>query len=165
MRPGKGSPPGSHAAWLARDQSHIESSPRGYAPPPQGRAAAGEAPPLSPPAATAAFLAAIERIEGTIEEETARLVGHQPIDLQDFNARKSRSLLELVRLGRMLPPAVDDAVRRRLGGLRATLERNRDVLKRNLDAVREIGDLLLNALGEAESDGTYRAPRHQATRR
>lgn len=149
----------SNAPWLAQDQSHLETSPGAYASARKGRNAAGDAP-LSPSAAVTAFVAALDRIERTIDEETTRLLKHQPLDLQDFNARKSRSLLELVRLSRALPAIADEGVRQRLRRLQSRLHRNRDVLKLNLDAVREIGDLLLSALGEAESDGTYQVPHH-----
>jgi hypothetical protein len=117
---------------------------------------------LPPPAAVAGFLAALDRLEETVDLETTALENHQPADIGDLHNRKSRSLLELTRLGRTLPPGAEPALRGRLDALRRKLGRNQTVLKLNLDAVREIADLLLGALGEAESDGTYGMP---ATRR
>jgi hypothetical protein len=113
---------------------------------------------LPPTAAVAGFLAALDRLEETIETETTALEAHQAANMADFNSRKSRSLLELTRLARALPPGAQPTLRTRLDRLRAKLLRNQAVLKLNVEAVREIADLLLGALGEAESDGTYDMP-------
>jgi hypothetical protein len=111
-----------------------------------------------PPAAFAAFAGALDRLEEIIDQETSTLEAHKPTDLPDFNRRKSCSLLELMRITRALPAAGDVGLRARLQRLRKKLERNQSVLKLHLDAVREIGDLLVGALGEADSDGTYGMP-------
>lgn len=102
------------------------------------------------------LLAAIRRLEGIVEEETIALTTGQRIDFDDFSARKSRSMLEFVRLMR---------VRMHLGGevevteqiqqLREKLERNRSVLEMHYDAVREVAGIIVKAIKEAESDGTY----------
>lgn len=102
------------------------------------------------------LLAAIRRLEGIVEEETTALTTGQKIDFDDFSARKSRSMLEFVRLMR---------VRMHLGGevevteqiqqLREKLERNRSVLEMHYDAVREVAGIIVKAIKEAESDGTY----------
>lgn len=102
------------------------------------------------------LLAAIRRLEGIVEEETIALTTGQKIDFDDFSARKSRSMLEFVRLMR---------VRMHLGGevevteqiqqLREKLERNRSVLEMHYDAVREVAGIIVKAIKEAESDGTY----------
>lgn len=102
------------------------------------------------------LLAAIRRLEGIVEEETVALTTGQKIDFDDFSARKSRSMLEFVRLMR---------VRMHLGGevevteqiqqLREKLERNRSVLEMHYDAVREVAGIIVKAIKEAESDGTY----------
>src|ERR1700753_2352998 len=46
------------------------------------------------------LLAAIRRLENIVEEETVALATGQKIDFEDFSARKSRSMLEFVRLMR-----------------------------------------------------------------
>jgi hypothetical protein len=43
----------------------------------------------------------------------------------------------------------------RLAGLRAKLDANRAVLKLHLEAVREIANIMSDAIRDAESDGTY----------
>jgi hypothetical protein len=102
------------------------------------------------------LLAAIRRLEGIVEEETVALTTGMKVDFDDFSARKSRSMLEFVRLMR---------ARMHLGGeieiteetqrLREKLERNRSVLEMHYDAVREIATIIVKAVRDAESDGTY----------
>ncbi|MBN8995425.1 MAG: flagellar protein FlgN [Rhizobiales bacterium] len=93
-----------------------------------------------------------------MEEETEALRAHRHVDLDELNRRKSRSLLELTRLSRSLPSAPEARLKARLQALSVKLAENRDVLALHLGAVREISDLLVAALGEAESDGTYGMP-------
>ncbi|WP_027572771.1 hypothetical protein [Bradyrhizobium sp. WSM1743] len=102
------------------------------------------------------LLAAIRRLASIVEEETVALATGQKIDFDDFSARKSRSMLEFVRLMR---------ARMHLGGeveiteeiqrLREKLERNRSILEMHYDAVREVASIIVKAVKEAESDGTY----------
>lgn len=102
------------------------------------------------------LLSAIRRLETIVEEETAALTSGKKIDFDDFSARKSRSMLEFVRLMR---------ARMHLGGeveiteeiqrLREKLERNRSVLEMHYDAVREVAAIIVKAVKDAESDGTY----------
>ncbi|UWU70742.1 flagellar biosynthesis protein FlgN [Bradyrhizobium sp. NC92] len=102
------------------------------------------------------LLAAIRRLASIVEEETTALATGQKIDFDDFSARKSRSMLEFVRLMR---------ARMHLGGeveiteeiqrLREKLERNRSILEMHYDAVREVASIIVKAVKDAESDGTY----------
>ncbi|MDH2344675.1 MULTISPECIES: flagellar biosynthesis protein FlgN [unclassified Bradyrhizobium] len=102
------------------------------------------------------LLAAIRRLESIVEEETVALATGQKIDFDEFSARKSRSMLEFVRLMR---------ARMHLGGeveiteeiqrLREKLERNRSILEMHYDAVREVATIIVKAIKDAESDGTY----------
>lgn len=102
------------------------------------------------------LLAAIRRLENIVEEETIALATGQKIDFDDFSARKSRSMLEFVRLMR---------ARMHLGGeteiteeiqlLREKLERNRSLLEMHYDAVSEVATIIVRAIKEADSDGTY----------
>jgi hypothetical protein len=102
------------------------------------------------------LLAAIRRLENIVEEETIALSTNIKIDFDDFSARKSRGMLEFVRLMR---------ARSHLGGqaeiivavqrLRQKLERNRAILEMHYDAVREVAAVIVKAIKDAESDGTY----------
>ena len=95
------------------------------------------------------------RLEDIIDQESTAIETHQPADFLDINRRKSHSLLELTRLTRQLPAGGEPRLKDRLVNLRAKLDRNYSVVGLHLRAVREIADLMVDALSEAESDGTY----------
>ena len=102
------------------------------------------------------LLAAIRRLASIVEEETAALTTGQKIDFDDFSARKSRGMLEFVRLMRARmhlggEVEITEEIRR----LREKLERNRSILEMHYDAVREVAGIIVKAIKEAESDGTY----------
>jgi hypothetical protein len=102
------------------------------------------------------LLAAIRRLESVVEEETVALATRQKIDFDDFSARKSRSMLEFVRLMRArMHLGGDVEVTEEIQRLREKLERNRSILEMHYDAVREIASVIVKAIQEAESDGTY----------
>lgn len=102
------------------------------------------------------LLAAIRRLENVVEEETVALETGRKIDFDDFSARKSRSMLEFVRLMRAQIYLGGEAeVREGVQRLRQKLERNRKILEMHYDAVREVATIIVRAIREAESDGTY----------
>lgn len=102
------------------------------------------------------LLSAIRRLESIVEEETVALATRQKIDFDDFSARKSRSMLEFVRLMRArMHLGGDVEVTEEIQRLREKLERNRSILEMHYDAVREIASVIVKAIKEAESDGTY----------
>jgi hypothetical protein len=102
------------------------------------------------------LLAASRRLAGIVEEETLALETGKKIDFDDFSARKSRSMLEFVRLMRArMHLGSESEVTEEIGRLRATLERNRAILEMHYDAVREVAGIIVKAIRDAESDGTY----------
>ena len=102
------------------------------------------------------LLAAIRRLENVVEEETVALETGKKIDFDDFSARKSRSMLEFVRLMRARIYLGGEAeVTEEVQRLRQKLERNRKILEMHYDAVREVATIIVRAIREAESDGTY----------
>ena len=104
---------------------------------------------------TQGLLAAIRRLEGVIEEETTALQSGQKIDLGEFSTRKSHNMLEFVRLMRtQLHLGAETEVTAEIRKLRGKLERNRAVLEMHYDAVREVAEIIVRAIREAESDGT-----------
>ena len=104
----------------------------------------------------ASLIRTIERLEETLEQETAGLRSRAPIDLKDFNNRKSHGLLELTRVMRHLDRgSLAPAVAARLSALRISLEVNQRIVKMHLEAVREVTAIVADAIREAESDGTY----------
>lgn len=103
-----------------------------------------------------AIEAAVNRLGDMLDEETAALRNHTPIDLKASNDRKSLGLIELNRvlhLMESMPP--DPATMRILERLNAKLDANRHVLKLHLDAVRDVAAIISQTIREAESDGTY----------
>jgi len=102
------------------------------------------------------LLMAIRRLENIIEEETAALATGEKIDFDDFSARKSRSMLEFVRLMRArMHLGGETEITEEIQRLREKLERNRSILEMHYDAVREVATIIVRAIREAESDGTY----------
>ncbi len=104
----------------------------------------------------ASLIRTIERLEETLEQETAGLRSRAPVDLKDFNTRKTHGLLELTRVMRHLDRGgLTPPVAARLSVLRTSLEVNQRVVKMHLEAVREVSAIVADAIQEAESDGTY----------
>jgi hypothetical protein len=102
------------------------------------------------------LLAAIRRLETIVEEETVALATGKKIDFDDFSARKSRSMLEFVRLMRARMHLGNDVeITGEIQRLREKLERNRSILEMHYDAVREVAAIIVKAIKDAESDGTY----------
>lgn len=98
-------------------------------------------------------------LEELIRQETAALKsGAAALDLNEFNRRKSQGLYNLSavvgsKMGkRNVPPPVSEE---RLRNLRTALEANQAALSLHLQAVREIADVISNAIRQTESDGTY----------
>ena len=104
------------------------------------------------------LLAAIRRLESIVEKQTTALETGKKIDFDDFSARKSQGMLEFVRLMRVgIPPGVEARITEEIRRLRQKLERNRAVLEMHYDAVREVAAIIVRAIRETESDGTYSA--------
>src|SRR3954451_4190149 len=100
----------------------------------------------------------LDRLEETIDAETAALLARDLSWMDDFNRRKSQSLLEITRIIRTVKEgSIDEASVRRFEGLRAKLENNQNILSQYMRAVQEISTLVSNAIQTAESDGTYSA--------
>lgn len=96
------------------------------------------------------------RLEEVVEQETEALKSRKPVDLNDFNNRKSQALLELTRMMRSMPGGEQSPETvARVGSLKAKLLVNQQALKVHLEAVREISTTLSDAIRHADSDGTY----------
>jgi hypothetical protein len=107
------------------------------------------------PAAVTAMHAAIGRLEETIAAEIATLEANGAADFADINRRKSQSLLEITRLARALPVGGDGELAPRLRKLSNALAADHRLLALHLAASRQLSELMLGVLHEAESDGTY----------
>jgi len=97
-------------------------------------------------------------LEELIRRETAVLKAGATLDLSEFNRRKSQGLYNLSAVWdskmakRNVPPPVSEE---RLRSFRTALEANQAALSLHLQAVREIADVISNAMRQTESDGTY----------
>jgi hypothetical protein len=105
------------------------------------------------------FINAVERLEGLLDRETAMLIGHQPIALEDFNHKKRHGLLELIRAMDAMRGFDRDFFGRdakeTLAQLRVKLQKNLAILRMHMDAVGAIAAIIAQAIQEYESDGTY----------
>lgn len=100
----------------------------------------------------------LDRLEETIEAETAALLARDLIAMDEFNRRKSQSLLEITRIMRTVKDgAIDPAAVKRVEGLREKLAVNHSILERYMRAVQEISSIVSGAIQNANSDGTYSA--------
>lgn len=122
---------------------------------PSGRQPPQRAVPVPRHAEAGAVESALSRLEETLDAETAGLRAGQPIDFEEVNRRKNRSLLELTRLSRNLPADRNDELRTTVERIRDKLSQNRRTVDLHVSAVREIAEMMSAALSEAESDGTY----------
>lgn len=102
-----------------------------------------------------ALLQLATRIERVLLEEKNALAA-QPMDLDFLIARKEHLALEVLRLsqaaGRVAP---DVTIKTRLETTVRLLAENRDLLRRNIDAVSEIAALVASVVNKASGDGTY----------
>lgn len=101
------------------------------------------------------LVSALERLEELVREETLALRAHADIDFAEISRRKSRSLLELTRIARAVPPRFDSGTLNRVRALREALQQNFELLGLHLKAAQEVGSILHTAIRDAESDGTY----------
>ncbi len=104
------------------------------------------------------LMKSLDRLEETLELETAALLAHDLSNLEEFNRRKSHSLLEISRLVRTAEgAALDVRATKRLQQLKSKIEQNQDILQRHMRAVQEVASIITNAIQHAESDSTYSA--------
>ncbi|MEM9355569.1 MAG: hypothetical protein AAGB04_05100 [Pseudomonadota bacterium] len=107
----------------------------------------------------------IERVKSVIDEDTQFLRSGNLVDVAKFSERKNRCLIELNRVLSKVPR--DHGAHERLAiylePLRTTLAENSDLLSARLNAIREVADLIAQAIKDAHSDGTYDAPTKAAT--
>ena len=103
-----------------------------------------------------AFFAVVERLEATLDRETAALGAQHHGELGEFSRQKRQGFLELNRILRSVEQAIPSQdVIARLAAFRGKLAANDAMLKRHLKAVQEVTDIIVRVMREHESDGTY----------
>jgi flagellar biosynthesis/type III secretory pathway chaperone len=112
------------------------------------------------------LLAVIRRLDSLVEEETIALETRKKVDFDDFSMRKGRSMLEFVRLMQAQVDLGSEAqvVTDEIQRLRQKLDRNRAVLEMHFEAAREVAAIIMRAIRDAESDGTYSANASQESK-
>lgn len=96
------------------------------------------------------------RLLEVIEAENSALRELRMISHAGFTERKTHALRELLAARRLLSgKELPEAGRTDLGKLGLALDENARLLKRHITAVGEISDIIVSALREADSDGTY----------
>lgn len=99
---------------------------------------------------------AVLRLNAIMDEETAALRSKAPIDLKEFNNRKSLGLFELQNALRALDgQAPTPETRKLFDQLNIRLDENQRLLKIHLEAVHEITSIISDTIKQADSDGTY----------
>ena len=108
------------------------------------------------PPAVVAFLAIVDRVETVLEAETSALAHRTPFDMTEIGNRKRQGLLDMTRMiGAAMASGAIPEIRERLGRFSVALKRNQAALGTQLRAVREIAEIVAQAIRDAESDGTY----------
>ena len=101
----------------------------------------------------------VRRLRACVEAETAAVRAAAGYDLRASNARKSRLLYELGRIGRTGGAAsAGSESRDELMALSRALSDNESVLSAHLSAVSEVAGILQNAIQREDADGTYGQP-------
>jgi len=104
------------------------------------------------------LMKSLDRLEETLELETKALLAHDLSNLEEFNRRKSHSLLEISRLVRTTEKAaLDLRATERLQKLKLKIEQNQEILERHMRAVQEVSNIITHAIQRADSDSTYSA--------
>ena len=106
--------------------------------------------------AAAACAAILDRLNAVVREETDVLGAREAGFHGQFAERKNQLLRELLIAQRACTSqAARQALAERTKSLQALLTRNRGLLKLHMDAVREVSAIIVDAIRQSESDGTY----------
>ena len=99
---------------------------------------------------------AIMRTCQAVEQETRELRANSPVDHAGHRHRKDICLLDLTRRSRALDGAdPGPEVRAALRSLRDAIIENQATLRLHLNAARQIANILIDIMVEADSDRTY----------
>jgi len=109
-------------------------------------------------------LSTIERVEKVIAQDTQILRSGNLDDLAKHSERKSHCLIELSRALRAIPADQADhaGLGARLKRLNGALHENAELLAARLLAIREVAELITQAIKDDRSDGTYGRPMNMA---
>lgn len=107
--------------------------------------------------------AVIGRLEAVLDHENERLGIDTSLNLNHTNALKSRCLYEMTMLLKDAGSrGADPVIAVELETVKQKLELNARRVKAHMEAVREVTDILREAVVAAEDDGTYSADQFMA---
>lgn len=101
------------------------------------------------------------RLDAVLEAERSALLQGRMADIEEITRRKSQCLLDLTRFSRAVDVEVlaaregKEQFTRELMHLKEKLADNEAMLKRYVEAAREVASLVAEGLRASESDGTY----------
>lgn len=111
-----------------------------------------------PPEDYMAISKCIGRIEHLLHLENEALVGRGDVDLEESAYLKGKAMLDLDMVSKSVGPEnLPSEVVVRLQALQEELDTNMKLLTTQLDAVRDVTDIVSRVMKEYESDGTYEA--------
>ncbi|MCG6859109.1 MAG: hypothetical protein LJE67_13710 [Salaquimonas sp.] len=96
----------------------------------------------------------LDGLIAVLDQERAALGDMARTQFGDFTRQKLQLLVQLnraVQSPTLLPASIEEKLRR----ARRMLDDNAAVLKRRMDAIREVAALISKEIRDAESDGTY----------
>ena len=100
----------------------------------------------------------IGRIEHLLHLENEALVGRGDVDLEESAYLKGKAMLDLDRVSKVVGPEnLPSEIVARLQALQDELNTNMKLLTTQLDAVRDVTDIVSRVMKDYESDGTYEA--------
>jgi flagellar biosynthesis/type III secretory pathway chaperone len=101
----------------------------------------------------------LDRLEAVLGEETRALTRGISIDVSQFTQAKNQLLLELSCARRGANEAeLQAALSPRAQRLKSLMNANEKALAVHLAAARQVSQIIIEAMREAESDGTYAPP-------
>ncbi len=104
----------------------------------------------------AALSKSIGRVDRLLSAENEALVGKGDIDLEESAYLKGRAMLDLDMAGKIVGPEnLPGVIVVRLQDLKEKLAVNLKLLSTQLNAVKDVSDLLSQVMKDNDSDGTY----------
>ncbi len=98
----------------------------------------------------------IDRIDTLLNSENEALIGKHDIDLEESAYLKGRAMLDLDLAGKAVGPEnLPSEIVVRLQDLQEKLSMNMKLISTQLNAVKDVSDLLSKVMKEHDSDGTY----------
>ncbi|OPB31956.1 flagellar protein FlgN [Bartonella sp. AR 15-3] len=105
------------------------------------------------------FNAAIKGLSEVVDYESNMLENHGSPDYEEINLRKTRGLRDLNKsmkdVKRYMDQDIEIEVQRLLTDLQEKLNRNSELLRIHLEAVKDLSQIMRVAARAEETDGTY----------